>query len=303
MNTKLITEPVGIRADAPALSVTFRAATLFTRVPSAIPGPKTDIPAVMPAVAPALPNVKVGLAAAQSAVVVAALGRIGSLGMVTKVMGEPPGTSAVMAVLSVMFGEFTACTVVPNAIFAPNADIPTLIPAVLVRLRIFPDGASPTVFACTGRLMKLKVTGVVTAPDGAMLKVTAVVVSLLVTTVLEAMPVPLTVMPTVMLSLAAVAAKVNVVALAAKIPLGDAVIVELPELNVMAVLGDTPPGPSPGFNVMVVMTATCVTTVPGAMFVPLTGIPMPTPIAPPSNVSVAPVVPVGTADDGGMMKP
>ena len=302
MITKLMTEPVGTSADTLALSFTIGAATFSTEVPGGMLGPYTDIPTAMPAVAPTPPKVKSGVLIGQSAVVVALMGRMGSMGMVTNAIDVPLGTSAVTAVLSVTFGEFTDCTVVPKAIFVPRTDMPALIPAVLVKGNIFPEGVSAVVLVWTGGLVALKVTGLVTPPNGAALRVMTVVVSLWDTVVPATMFVPLTVIPLVMLSVAAVAAKVKV-GPTPMFTLGDAVTVELPELKVITVLVDTPPAPSPALNVTVTTAATCVTTVPGAMFVPLTGIPTPMPFAPPSKVSVDPAAAMGVADKGGMMKP
>jgi hypothetical protein len=84
--------------------------------------------------------------------------------------------------------------------------------------------------------------------------------------------------------------------------LGDAVTDELAELNVIAVVGDTPPDARILLSVIVVIVDVPVTVVPGAMFVPLTGIPTPIPIPAPCTVTVVPevVATLGVTAKGGM---
>jgi hypothetical protein len=115
---------------------------------------------------------------------------------------------------------------------------------------------------------------------------------------------PLTAIPATMLS---VPANVRLVP-AAIIALGDAVIWEPPEANVRTSTGFTPPARRGVLSVTVVVVRTCATVVPGAILVPLMGMPTPIPSRVPpglnaGNVKVVAVEPLGDALNAGMTYP
>jgi hypothetical protein len=112
---------------------------------------------------------------------------------------------------------------------------------------------------------------------------------------------PLTDIPAVIPAVVGVPTRVSVAPVAI-LALGYAVIDALADLNVMAVVGVTPPADRGRLSVTVVIATTLVTVVPGAIFVPLTGIPTPIPVPIPSKVNVDPdaLATLGLALKGGM---
>ena len=150
--------------------------------------------------------------------------------------------------------------------------------------------------------MNVRTSVFCTLPVTAELRVTVVVVALVSTVVSPAIFVPLTVIFGAIPSFEDAPENVSVVP-PAIFALGVAVIGEFPELNVIWVAVVTPPPVRGLLSVTVVTVSTSVTVVSGAIFVPLTGIPTPIPIAVATKVSVfrpAAVVWPGLAVNGGI---
>src|SRR5208282_3211775 len=128
--------------------------------------PETAIPALIPMVPPA-PKVSV-LPDRHSALVVAVTGAAGGLGITANVMTEPSLTSPETPVpLNVTVVAVTLPTIAPGGIFVPETDIPVLIPLVLPKVRVLPDGQSAVVVAVTGGPGGLGISAnVITAPLG-----------------------------------------------------------------------------------------------------------------------------------------
>jgi len=178
---------------------------------------------------------------------------------------------------------FLLSTAVPGLILMPYADIPASTPPVLAKVRTVPDGQSALVISTTFEIgaLNVRTSVVATAPVVAALKETVVVVTLEITVVPGAIFVPLTFIPATIPSVMGVPSKISVIPVAA-FTLGDAVRGEPAELNVITVAVVTPPTEMPGeLSVTVVIVSIFVTTVSGAIFVPVTGIfgaiPSPTP--------------------------
>lgn len=150
--------------------------------------------------------------------------------------------------------------------------------------------------------MKVSTSVVATLPVMAVLRVTVVVVALVSTVVPLAIFVPSNVIPWAIPSVADAPENVSVVPDLIS-ALGVAVIGEFPELNVIGVVVVTPGPVRASLIVTVVTVSTLVTVVSGAIFVPLTGMPAPIPIAVPPKVSVfrpVSVVWLGLAVNGGI---
>jgi hypothetical protein len=135
-------------------------------------GPKTAIPALIPVVPAAPPNVSVSVPARLPAVVVAVTGDPGTT---ANVISDPLGTSPNTAALSTTVLGATLRAVVPAAMLGPKTAIPALIPVVPPKASVVPDGQSAVVAAVTGGSARLNTSSAEagTGPETAALSVTA----------------------------------------------------------------------------------------------------------------------------------
>src|SRR5208337_13172 len=188
----VIRVPFGTSPWTASWIVTVVALLLSTAVPGVILTPYADIPATTP---PVLAKVKM-VPAGQSALVARTTFEIGALNVRTSVVATPPVVAALKVTVVVVTLEIT---VVPGALFVPLTFIPATIPSVTgvpsnVRV-VVPVGAFAFGDAVRGEPAELNVITVVLAtplPVTGALSVTAVAVSIFVTTVSEAMFVPVT---------------------------------------------------------------------------------------------------------------